>query len=296
MAGFAGTALGDLFVFGDIRDAVREGSRYVSGEKLRRAGARAWPASASRSPPAPTRRSARRRRRGSGCRSSRRRARPGGSSARLARLDRPLAARRGRLVGARSAPARSLTEPAVAVRAAREAVKVEKAGRPGASRQRRRHGAGQGRHAGRARWAEARRRPARDVAGRHARREEGRQDPRDPQDARAAARSCCRSASFNLAVWMLGAIADAVRLRLRRPKRGVERMTLAPSRAARSERQARALCGHDGAVAGLNAAPFLVSICRACRSFITAPSRSPTSTRARASRSCWCTALPRPRR
>ena len=32
MAGLAGTALGDLFVFGDIRDAVREGSRYVSGE------------------------------------------------------------------------------------------------------------------------------------------------------------------------------------------------------------------------------------------------------------------------
>src|SRR6201999_785718 len=32
MAGFAGTALGDLFVFGDIRDAVREGSRLASGE------------------------------------------------------------------------------------------------------------------------------------------------------------------------------------------------------------------------------------------------------------------------
>jgi len=31
-AGLAGTALGDLFVFGDIRDAVREGGRYVSGE------------------------------------------------------------------------------------------------------------------------------------------------------------------------------------------------------------------------------------------------------------------------
>jgi hypothetical protein len=28
----AGTALGDLFVLGDIRDAIREGSRYVSGE------------------------------------------------------------------------------------------------------------------------------------------------------------------------------------------------------------------------------------------------------------------------
>jgi hypothetical protein len=30
----AGTALGDLFVFGDIRDAVREGSRYASGEEV----------------------------------------------------------------------------------------------------------------------------------------------------------------------------------------------------------------------------------------------------------------------
>ncbi len=32
MAGLAGTAPGDLFVFGDIRDAAREGSRYVSGQ------------------------------------------------------------------------------------------------------------------------------------------------------------------------------------------------------------------------------------------------------------------------
>lgn len=31
--GFAGTALGDLFVFGDIRDALREGSRLAAGEK-----------------------------------------------------------------------------------------------------------------------------------------------------------------------------------------------------------------------------------------------------------------------
>jgi hypothetical protein len=30
--GLAGTALGDLFVFGDIRDAIREGSRMASGE------------------------------------------------------------------------------------------------------------------------------------------------------------------------------------------------------------------------------------------------------------------------
>lgn len=34
MAGLAGTALGDLFVFGDVRDAVREGSRLAAGEKV----------------------------------------------------------------------------------------------------------------------------------------------------------------------------------------------------------------------------------------------------------------------
>ncbi|MFN3658096.1 MAG: hypothetical protein ACK4UO_12640 [Pseudolabrys sp.] len=32
MAGLAGTALGDLFVFGDIRDAVREGTRLAAGQ------------------------------------------------------------------------------------------------------------------------------------------------------------------------------------------------------------------------------------------------------------------------
>ena len=32
MAGLAGTALGDLFVFGDVRDAVREGTRMARGE------------------------------------------------------------------------------------------------------------------------------------------------------------------------------------------------------------------------------------------------------------------------
>jgi hypothetical protein len=30
----AGTALGDLFVFGDIRDAIREGSRYAQGQEV----------------------------------------------------------------------------------------------------------------------------------------------------------------------------------------------------------------------------------------------------------------------
>jgi hypothetical protein len=32
MAGLAGTALGDLFVFGDIRDALREGTRLATGQ------------------------------------------------------------------------------------------------------------------------------------------------------------------------------------------------------------------------------------------------------------------------
>jgi hypothetical protein len=32
MVGLAGTALGDLFVYGDIRDAVREGGRYLAGQ------------------------------------------------------------------------------------------------------------------------------------------------------------------------------------------------------------------------------------------------------------------------
>jgi hypothetical protein len=33
LSSLAGTAVGDLFVFGDIRDATREGTRYLTGEK-----------------------------------------------------------------------------------------------------------------------------------------------------------------------------------------------------------------------------------------------------------------------
>ena len=35
LASLAGTAFGDLFVFGDIRDAAREGTRYLTGQTLR---------------------------------------------------------------------------------------------------------------------------------------------------------------------------------------------------------------------------------------------------------------------
>jgi hypothetical protein len=34
LASLAGTAFGDLFVFGDIRDAAREGTRYLTGQKF----------------------------------------------------------------------------------------------------------------------------------------------------------------------------------------------------------------------------------------------------------------------
>lgn len=34
LVSLAGTALGDLFVFGDIRDAIREGSRYAQGQEV----------------------------------------------------------------------------------------------------------------------------------------------------------------------------------------------------------------------------------------------------------------------
>ena len=128
MAGFAGTALGDLFVFGDIRDAAREGTRLATGQQVDElvlglacvglaitAGTYATLGAA-----AP--------------------ARVGLSVAKAARktgqLSADLAASMsrmmrgvvdwGRLKGA-SAGA-SITEPAVAIRAAREAVKIERAG------------------------------------------------------------------------------------------------------------------------------------------------------------------------
>ena len=127
--------------------------------------------------------SARRRRRASGSRRSRRRARPAGSARPMADWVGRSLREVDRLVGAASAPASSIAEPAVAVRAAREAVKVEKAG-----------GLMQlvgdvGRVQAKAGTQAAldglklARRPARDGADRQARREEGQQDPRDPQDA-----------------------------------------------------------------------------------------------------------------
>ena len=128
MSGLAGTALGDLFVFGDVRDAVREGSRLAAGEQadelvlgLAAVGLAITAGTyASGGAAAP--------------------ARIGLSLAKAARktgkLSGELAAYIGRSLRGvvdwsalkKAATGVSVSEPALAIRAAREAVKVEKAG------------------------------------------------------------------------------------------------------------------------------------------------------------------------
>jgi hypothetical protein len=128
MAGLAGTTLGDLFVFGDIRDAVREGTRLATGQQADElilglacvglaitAGTYATLGAA-----AP--------------------ARVGLSVAKAARktgqLGADLAATIGRLLRGvvdwgrlkQAIVGASITEPALAIHAAREAVKIERAG------------------------------------------------------------------------------------------------------------------------------------------------------------------------
>lgn len=128
MAGFAGTALGDLFVFGDIRDLTREGARMANGENadelvlgLACVGlavtAGTYVTLGAAAP-----------------------ARIGLSLAKVARktgqLGADLASSTGRMMRRmvdwdamrRALSLVSITEPQVAIRAVREAVKVEKAG------------------------------------------------------------------------------------------------------------------------------------------------------------------------
>jgi hypothetical protein len=127
LVSLAGTALGDLFVFGDIRDAIREGSRLAKGEEADRlilglAGvgiAITAGTYASMGAGAPARVGL------SVVKAARKTGRLGSQLGEwIARSLRGVvdwSAMRKALAGA------SLTEPAVAVRAVREAVKVEKA-------------------------------------------------------------------------------------------------------------------------------------------------------------------------
>jgi len=128
LVSLAGTALGDLFVFGDIRDAIREGSRLAAGQEADRlilglAGigiAITAGTYASLGTGAPARLGL------SVVKAARKTGRLGTQLGEwIARSLRGVvdwSAMRKALAGA------SLTEPAVAVRAVREAVKVEKAG------------------------------------------------------------------------------------------------------------------------------------------------------------------------
>lgn len=128
MVSLAGTALGDLFVFGDIRDAVREGSRWAAGEHVDRlvlglsavglAITAGTYASLGMGAPARVGLSVVKAARKTG----RLGARLGEWMTRSMRDAIEWSALRKTLAGA------SLTAPAVAVRGAREAVKVEKAG------------------------------------------------------------------------------------------------------------------------------------------------------------------------
>ena len=126
LVGLAGTAVGDLFVFGDIRDAAREGTRLVSGEPADElllglacvglAVTAGTYASLGTATPA----------------------RIGLSVLKAARKTGRIGARMGDWIGRslreivdvaalkRAASSMSIIQPAIAVRAAREAVKVEK--------------------------------------------------------------------------------------------------------------------------------------------------------------------------
>ena len=128
MAGFAGTALGDLFVFGDIRDAAREGTRLATGQQADElvlglacvglaisAGTYATLGAAA---PARVGLSVAKAARKTGQLSA-------DLAASMARMMRDVVDW-GRLKGAIAGA--SITEPALAIRAAREAVKVERAG------------------------------------------------------------------------------------------------------------------------------------------------------------------------
>lgn len=248
VVGLAGTALGDLFVFGDIRDAVREGSRYVNGEKTDElvlglacvgiaitAGTYATFGAA-----AP--------------------ARVGLSMVKAARKTGQIGTRMAEWIGrslrevvdlgALRRAGSALAEPAVAVRTAREVVKVDKAAGGGSrpAGQRRRPGAVARRHQGRARWPEACERAARDGAHRQACREEGQQDPRDPQDA-GPRRDPAFDRHGQSRVLDHGRDFHAVRFRLFRQGRGRARhATLSPAPERAPEGTIRGADGDAGLI------------------------------------------------
>src|SRR6266478_3012661 len=165
ISGLAGTAVGDLFALGDVRDALREGTRLAAGGdggNLRdgrrgRARARGPDRGQDGAQDRPARRT-------------------------YGRMDRPLAARGRRLDGAQARRQRRKHCRARGRHAWRaRSGQGRKGARTCAARRRRGTCAGQRRNASGTRRIKARRRIARHVEDRAARCGQGRQDPRDPQ-------------------------------------------------------------------------------------------------------------------
>jgi hypothetical protein len=231
----AGTALGDLFVFGDIRDAVREGGRYASGEPydelvlgLACAGIALTAGTyASFGAAAPVRVGL------SAVKAARKSGRIGGQMASW--IGHSL--REAVDLSALRRASFSLAQPAVAVRAAREAVKVEKAG--GLTKLVSDVGRVQAKAGTQAALdgLKLARNPA-EVAkvAKLAEKKGGK--------TRAILKTLGRGAillsvaSFNLAMWILGAIATLFGF-VSSAKAGVERMTQRHLDRKRAQRQAR---------------------------------------------------------
>ena len=231
----AGTALGDLFVFGDIRDIVREGSRYANDEKydelvlgLACAGIALTAGTyASFGAAAPVRVGL------SAVKAARKTGRIGG----------PMASWIGRSLretvdwNALRRASFSIAEPAVAVRVAREAVKVEKAG--GLTKLIGNVGRVQAKAGTRAALdgLKLARNPAELAKVATLAEKKG-------SKTRAILKTLGRGAivlsvaSFNLAMWILGAIATLFGF-VSSAKAGVERLTQRHLDRKRAQRQAR---------------------------------------------------------
>jgi hypothetical protein len=113
MAALAGTALGDLFVFGDIRDAVREGYRYAAGEKVDRLVVGLAAAGIAIT---------------AGTYATLGAAAPARAGVTFLKAARKTGALGAELAGDLGRMVRQVSAPAIAVRAARDGVKAERAG------------------------------------------------------------------------------------------------------------------------------------------------------------------------
>ena len=312
MVSLAGTALGDLFVFGDIRDALREGTRLAKGEEadkliLGLAGVGIVITAgtyASLGTGAP--------------------ARVGLSLAKVARKTGRLGARLGEYIEnslrravdwsalRRALATASVTEPAVAVRAVREAVKVEKA--EDLLRLTRDVGRVQTRAGTRAAFDSLKIADNPREMARVAKLAE-----KNGSKTRAVLKFLGRGAialsvaAFDLALWILWAALTIFGF-VASTKGAVERMTCGTCNERRSAacetgtskisaawqwpaRRSRNRASIHARMAGRVPAIYLSGpTFKQCRASAMATSRSPISTKAKASRSCWCTASPRTKR